>query len=105
MNLAKKRILMNSFFKPEFNYCPLIWMCHSRNFNNRINRLHERCLPIIYNDKQSTIEELLDRDGYVSIHHQNLQTLAIEMFKVSKGLSPKIVYNLFDKKRQNSYNL
>ena len=31
----------------------------------------------------------------VSIHHQNLQKLAVEMFKVSRGLSPEIVNELF----------
>ena len=28
MNLTKRRLLMNSFFTSQFNYCPLIWMCH-----------------------------------------------------------------------------
>ena len=44
MNLSKKKMLMNSFFKSHFNYCPLVWMGHSRTINNKINHLHERCL-------------------------------------------------------------
>ena len=51
MELPKRRILMNAFFKAQFNYCPIIWMFHSRCLNNKINRLHERCLRMIYNDK------------------------------------------------------
>ena len=47
MELPKRRILMNAFFKAEFNYCPIIWMFHSRSLNNKINRLHERCLSCI----------------------------------------------------------
>ena len=31
----------------------------------------------------------------VSVNHQNLQKLAVEMFKVSRGLSPEIVNELF----------
>ena len=50
MELPKRRILMNAFFKSQFNYCPTIWMFHNRSLNNKINRLHERCLKIIYND-------------------------------------------------------
>ena len=50
VTLSKRRLLMNSFFKMQFNYCPLIWMCHSRENNRKINRLHERCLRTIYND-------------------------------------------------------
>ena len=53
MELPKRRILMNAFFKAQFNYCPIIWMFHSCCLNNKINRLHERCLRMIYNDKIS----------------------------------------------------
>ena len=42
IELTKRRILMNAFFDSQFNYCPLIWMFHSRNLNNKINRLHGR---------------------------------------------------------------
>ena len=41
----------------------------------------------------------------VSIHHQNLQKLAVEMFKVSRGLSPEIVNELFQFREQISYEL
>ena len=51
MGIAKKRILMNAFFISQFSYCPLVWMFHSRTDNIKINRLHERCLRIVYNDK------------------------------------------------------
>ena len=88
ININKRRILMNSYFRLQFNYCPLIWMCHSRTNNRKINRLHERCLRIIYNDKQSSFIKLFEKDNSVSIHQRNLQILAIEMFKVSNGLSP-----------------
>ena len=47
MELHKRRILMNAFFKSQFNYCPTIWMFHNRSLNNKINRLHECCLKII----------------------------------------------------------
>ena len=44
MDISKKRILMNAFFKSQFSYCPLVWMCLSRVNNCKINRLYERCL-------------------------------------------------------------
>ena len=44
MGTTKKCILMNAFFKSQFNYCPLVWMCCNRSLNTKINRLHERCL-------------------------------------------------------------
>ena len=69
------------------------------------NRLHGRSLRIVYNDKKSNFNELLVKDGSVSIHHQNLQKLAVEMFKVSRGLSPEIVNELFQFRKQIPYEL
>ena len=63
MSLSKKRTLMNAFFNSQFDYCPFIWLSHSRENNNKINRLHERCLRITYNDKRSPFSALLEEDG------------------------------------------
>ena len=54
MDFNKKRLAVNAFFMAQFNCGPLIWMCHNRTCNNKINRLHERCLRLIYNDKRSS---------------------------------------------------
>ena len=62
MELLKTDILMNAFIKAQFNYCPIIWMFHSSGLNNKINRLHEQCLRIIYNNKHSNFEEPLNKD-------------------------------------------
>ena len=96
---------MNVFFTSQFSYRPLIWMCHGRSNNRKINRLHEGCLRIIYNDKQSSFTELLNKDNSVSIHIRNIQRLAIEMFRFYNGLSPPLMNNIFKLKAENSYNL
>ena len=105
MPLKKKKLLMNSFFNAQFNYCPLIWMLHSRNNNNKIKHLHETCLRLIYNDKQSSYKELLIKDGTVSIHHRKIQTLATEMFKVRNDMSPEIICDIFTPRINNHYDL
>ena len=95
---------MNSFFISKFNYCPLVWIGHRHLMNNKINRLHEKCLRILFSDKTSSFEELLDKEGSATIYTSNLQVLATEMFKVYKNLSPTIVAEIFCA-RQNNYNL
>ena len=60
-------------------------MCHSRENYRKIKRLHESCLRTTYNDKQSSFNELLEKDGSVSIHERNLQVLDSEMYKISNG--------------------
>ena len=44
MPIERRKLLMNSFFNAQFNYCPLIWMLQSRCNNNNIKHMHERCL-------------------------------------------------------------
>ena len=32
--ICKRKLLMKAFFKDQFSYCSLVWMCHSRSMNN-----------------------------------------------------------------------
>ena len=83
MDLCKRPMAINAFSNSLFNYCPLIWMYHNRTTNTKINRLPERCLRIIYSDKQSSFKVLLGNDISVSIHDNNIQCLATKMYKVA----------------------
>ena len=56
--------------------------------------IDKRCLKIIYSDKQSSFNELLNKDSSVSIHIRNIQRLAIEMFKICERLAPPIMDNV-----------
>ena len=47
MDLAKRNSLMKAFIISQFNYCPLIWMFHSRQLNNRLNKIQERPLRLV----------------------------------------------------------
>ena len=80
-------------------------MFHNRSLNNKINRLHERCLRIIYNDKHSNFDELLIKDNSISIHYNNIPTLAIEMYKVANGMPPEIINDIFKLRENTHHNL
>ena len=95
MTLEKKKIVMNSIFNAQFDYFPLIWMPHSRKNNNKIKHLHER---LIYSDKKPSFENLLEK---ASIHHKNIQALAIEMFKVKYKLCPEITGDIIMERTNN----
>ena len=72
MYISKRKLLMNAFFEAQFSDCPLGWMCLSRSMNE-INRLHERCLRILYNDKTLSFEDLFPKELSLSIYTQEIQ--------------------------------
>ena len=79
-------------------------MFYSRIINNKINRQHERCLRLLYQEKSSSFEKLLEQDKSVTIHTRNLQILATEMSKVYRTVSPPIFSEIFHR-RDINYNL
>jgi len=101
---SKRRVLFKAFIVSQFSYCPLVWMFHSRALNNKINRIHERALRIVYQDKINSFEDLLKKDNSVTIHQRNLQVLVTEIFKVKLGIAPTIIAELFSS-RNNHYSL
>ena len=80
------------------SYCPLVWMCHSRKLNNKINKLHERALWLVCDDRQSTFEELVNKGKSVTIHHKNLQVFTTELYKVRHRLAPELINDIFKKR-------
>ena len=77
LTFEKKRILFKSFIQSQFSYCPLAWMFHNRCLNNKLNKLHERSLRMVYDDDKSSFQDLLSRDGAYTIHERNIQALAV----------------------------
>ena len=78
-------------------------MFHSRKLNNRINKIHGRSLRIGYDDSKSTFRELLNKDNSFTIHERNIQTLAIELYKVVNGISSQLMSQVFPLKKSVKY--
>ena len=72
LGFIKVRLLLKPFFESRFKYCALTWMFYSRKTNNRINKLHERTLRLVYNDYKSTFADFLAKDGSFTIHHYKI---------------------------------
>ena len=80
-------------------------MLRSRKNDSKIKHLDERFLRLIYSDKTSSYENLLEKDNSVSIHYNNIQQLATEMFKVKRKLCPEVTSAIFMERTKNRYNL
>ena len=104
MDTDKLKVTMKAFIASQFNYCPLVWMFYGRKLNNRINKIQERSLKLIYKDRESTFSQLLLRDNSFTVHERNLQVLATEIFKFKNNMSPTIMNRVFSA-TTHTYNL
>ena len=108
MDFNKRKLLVNAFFSLQFHYCPLIWMCHN-TYNNKINRLHERCLRLIYSNKYSSFEELKKtrekKGGSKKLGKTTLKKPSLIRVKVHTKTSPGIMQEVFPIKDQGHYFL
>ena len=77
---------MSSFIQSQFSYCPLIWVFCNKKLTRKIDSIHERGLRMIYQDYDSTFNDLLTKNVSVSIHHRNIQIVANEMLKMLKKM-------------------
>ena len=87
----KRLILFEAFIETQFKYCPLVWMFHGRQ-------------TIVYNDTVTSFENLLIKDKSFTIHHQNIQLLAIEIYKAIHNLPGGNLGEFFARSNHN-YNL
>ena len=98
----KLEILMNSFVKSQFNYCPLVWMFHERVSYSKLNLIQERALRLVCKGNETECKNLMK--STLTTHQHNLQLLMIEIYKTKHSLNPIFVRNVFAEKN-NQHNL
>ena len=102
--LEQAKLLANSFVNTQFGYAPLIWMFTSKNSMMKINKIHRRTLRVVYDDYNSTYEELLASHNDISIHQKHLKHLAVEVYKLLMNMNPEFIWPFF-KTNSIPYNL
>ena len=72
-------------------------MFHSKNTENRVNKIQESASRLVYDDSPYlSFDELLIEDKSVGIHQKNLQFLATEIFNVKNGVSTGLTEDIFN---------
>lgn len=79
----------DSIFKVEISYCHFVSSFYSRTMNNQINKFQERAKRPVNNYRQSTFEELFDKNKSCSIHHRDRRVAVTEMYKVYSEIFEK----------------
>ena len=93
-----------SFINANFNYCPMVWMFCGKTNLNKLEKLQERALAVVYGDNSLDYDDMLQRSGQLRIRINLIRLVAIEMFKCTKGINPAYMNDMFIDK-ESKYNL
>jgi hypothetical protein len=103
LNRLGKLTIHHSFIISNFNYCPVTWhFCNEQN-TKKMEKIQERALKFIYEDQNSTYEELLEKSKLPSLKVRRIRIIAIETFKIINKQTPLYLHDLFQIK-QNKYS-
>ena len=80
-------------------------MLHSRYTKIVRSNIYRRDVSDLLIATKCRLKKYVIKDGLVSIHSRNMQSLAIGMYKVKSELAPMITTNVFSAKPEDHYDL
>ena len=72
--------------------------------NNRISKCYKRALRLVNDDHETSLSDSLAIDGSFTVHHTNIQTLLLEIYKIKRNFSKSCLKDLFGAVNRN-YNI
>ena len=90
-----KLTIYTSAILPHLRYCSTVWHFCKVADKRKIERLQEKALRVVYNDKSTPYAQLLMKANLPSLQNRQLQDIAILMCKVRNGIAPHFINDLF----------
>ncbi len=81
LNVLAKKKVFNAFIRANLNYRPLVWIYRNKTDLARLEKVQERTVWLIFNDKMSTYIDLLWRAGVPSVLIKWQRVLATKVYK------------------------
>ena len=78
--LKLREKLYRTFIAPHFNYCTESWHFCSNCLTGKLKKLNEQAFHFVYQDKISTYETLVVKNGYSTLANQRLAKMLNTVF-------------------------
>ena len=96
MDQNKRRVLMKVFIVSQLTYCRLVGIFHGRNNENRVNKIHEKALKLVYIDcLYLSFDELLIKVKSVDFIKEIFSFWQLKSFKVENTVSTGLTKDIF----------
>ena len=100
-----RKCLYLAFIIPHFNYCSETWHFSNKSAIAKLEKVNERALRFVFNEKQTPFSELLNKIGLPSLENQRLARIVCTVFNaINNEHAPKSIKELIGL-RNNKYNL
>ena len=104
MSIEKCRTLMKGFIESQLNYCPLIWIFHSKTLCNKTIPIHKRGLRTVYSDCKSSLNEFFEKNGSFTTY-QKMSKVYIKLCNSHHYLSSAMLNGVLKVNKTRSYSL
>ena len=91
-----RKLAVNSFILSNFNYCPLVWNFSRAIKMTKAEKIQEKALRLITENKDMSYSELLKLNNKCSLKARILKILAIEIFKTLNNMNPSYMKEIFN---------
>ena len=95
LNPNSRMILYNSFVMSNLNYCPNVWHFCGKGNNEKLEKIQERALRILYRDYASSYDELITQSCTEKILTTRLKKILIDIFKTLRGMNPPYLQQMY----------
>ena len=104
LSLEIRSIFYSAYIQPQFNYCNIIWG-HSSNYNvTKITKLQRRACKVILENQYENLESAIKNLNMLSFDQNVFVNKAKTMYKVSNGLVPQYIVDLFQSRADSLPN-
>ena len=95
---SMKHMIYNSFVRSYFNFCPMVWhFCGILN-NEKLERIQERALKIVYGDCSYSYDELSSHAKTHALMVKRLCQMLFEAFKSIRKKNSNCLNDMFEVK-------
>ena len=95
---TSRYMIYNSFVRSNFSFCPMVWhFCGIMN-NEKLERIQERALKIVYGDCSSSYDELSSHAKTHALMVKCLRQMLFEAFKSIRKKNSNCLNDMFEVK-------
>ena len=81
LNFRTRKLVFQSFIMSNFTYCPLVWHFCGKMNNSKIEKIQERAIRIVCDDRVSEYSELVRRLDLNTMLQSRLNCILVEVYK------------------------